>query len=334
MKKFSLIGLLASIVLIASCGGGSSTTGFTQKFTSSAAVGEVIDYTFDNTRNTYSYTVRISEYGCDSPASPCHTGTGTLTRNSDGSYTPSGAPNTKVFAVQNGLLVGTIQVAPSLPVVPLVGVANPATNGADMAGTFNFVSFQCPTKASVQFAGCQSYIGTVKVTTTGTTTASYSICVNDDIDKASPTCTSTSTGTMTYVGASGVWEMVRTGATTKSYMVALKAPNGQKAGFIDFNDPGGYGYGQASVSSKVAFVPADLQVNAGRWFMSNISTGLSEILTFSADGSSSAGPMGTPNQPWDGFVSFPDGGRSILAGTGLFIYTQPGQAKYIVGVKM
>jgi len=29
MKKFSLIGLLASIVLIASCGGGSSTTGFT-----------------------------------------------------------------------------------------------------------------------------------------------------------------------------------------------------------------------------------------------------------------------------------------------------------------
>jgi len=334
MKKLISFSFLAAAVLIASCGGGDSTAGFSQTFTSSAAVGEVIDYTFDTSRNTYSYKVKISEYGCDVPTSSCHTGSGTLTRNSDGSYTPSSAPTTKVFAVQNGLLVGTIQVAPNLPTVPLVGVSNPATSGGDMAGTFNFISFQCPTKATLQFAGCQSHIGTVKVTSTGPTTASYSTCESDDIDKSSPTCTSTTTGTMTYTGTSGVWEMVRTGATTKSYMVALKASNGQKAGFIDFNDPGGYGYGQASVSSKVAFVQDDLRVNAGRWFFSNISNGLTDIFDVALDGSSSAGPAGTPNQPWDGIVSYPDGGRAILAGTGLYIYTQPGRDKYIVGIKM
>ena len=335
MKFLALAAASGLVALVAACGGGSSSTsGFNQTFTTSAAVGEVIDYQIDTINSRYSYTVRISEYGCDVPTAACHTGSGTLTRNEDGSYTPSGAPTTRVHAVQNGLLVGNMQVAPNLPTVPIVGVANPATTGADMAGTYNFISFQCPTKASVNFAGCQSYIGTVKVTSTGTTTASYTTCENDDIEKDSPVCVGSTEGSLRYTGTSGVWEMVRTGATAKSYMVALKAPNGQKAGFLDFNDPGGYGYGQASLATKVPFVPEDRQINAGRWFMSNLATGLSGTITVNADGSTSEGPVPTPNQPWDGFVTHADGGVSALAGTGLFFYTKPGNRQYIVGVKM
>jgi hypothetical protein len=31
--------------------------------------------------------------------------------NADGSYSPSHAPNTKLYALQNGLLIGTVNVA-------------------------------------------------------------------------------------------------------------------------------------------------------------------------------------------------------------------------------
>jgi hypothetical protein len=36
--------------------------------------------------------------------------------NTDGSYSPSKAPNTKVYALQNGFLIGTVNVA--IGVVP------------------------------------------------------------------------------------------------------------------------------------------------------------------------------------------------------------------------
>lgn len=336
-KMIKLVASLTVLIVLCACGGGGSadsSTGFRQSYTTSAAVGEVIDYVVDTITNTYEYTVRISEYGCDVPSSSCHSGSGTLTRNDDGSYTPSGASSTRLYMIQNGLLIGNIQITPNQPKVPIVGVTNPATTGADMAGSYNFVSFQCPTKGSQSFAGCASHIGTVKVTATSTNTAAYTTCENDDIDKASTSCTSTTQGVLTYTGTSGVWQMVSNGSTAKSYMVALNAPNGQKVGFLDFNDPNVYGYGQAAISTKTAFVPADRQTIAGRWFSSNLATGLTGVITINADGTSSEGPAPTPNLPWDGFATYADGGVSLLAGTGLFVYTKPGNKQYIVGMKM
>jgi hypothetical protein len=335
MKK-SVVWTMSALVsaFLSACGGGGSpVTGFSQTYTTSAAIGEVIEYTFDTTRNAYSYTVKYSEYGCDVPTAACNKGSGSLTKNQDGSYTPSGSPNTKIYAVQNGLILGSIQVAPNLPVAPLIGVSNPVTAASDMGGTYNYVSIQCPTKATVNFAGCVSYVGSVKVTSTSATTANYLTCENDDIDKVSPSCGSSTTGTLRYTGAGGIWEMMRSGSTSKSYMVTQKAPNGQKVGFLDFNDPGGYGYGQASMSTKITFTPDDLTKNLGDWVMVNIQGELQRF-TMNPDGSTSLGNSGTPNQPWDGMVRFTDGTTGAQSGNGLSVLGNPGQKKYFVAIKM
>lgn len=53
--------LSVSMVVLAACGGGggggSSTSGFSQTYTASAAQGELISYSVDTTKLTYSYTV-------------------------------------------------------------------------------------------------------------------------------------------------------------------------------------------------------------------------------------------------------------------------------------
>jgi|GEM_PF-1099814 len=57
----------------------------------------------------------------------------------------------------------------------------------------------------------------------------------------------------------GRWvrEFSRTGSTSRNYTVANLAPNGQKVGFVDFNDSGGkYGVGQMVMSQQAAATAA------------------------------------------------------------------------------
>jgi hypothetical protein len=337
-NKFFSVACVVSVALLVGCGGGgggggSPVTGFSQTYTTSAAVGEVIEYTFDTSRNVYSYTVKYSEYGCDVPSAACNKGSGTLTKNEDGSYTPSGSPNTKIYAVQNGLILGTIQVAPNLPVAPLIGVSNPVSASSDVAGTYNYVSIQCPTKVVGNFNGCSSYVGSVKVTSTSATTANYLTCENDDIDKATPNCGGSTTGTLRYTGSGGIWEMIRSGSSAKSFLVTQKSPNGQNVGFLDFNDPGGYGYGQATMSTKITFTPDDLTKNLGNWIMTSIQGNIQKF-TMNTDGSTSLGGVGVPNTPWNGMVRFPDGVTGIQSGNGLSVLGKPGNKNYLVAIRM
>jgi hypothetical protein len=106
---------LALMGLLVACGGGggssSSTpaapatqaTGVSGTYTVSAAAGEVLSYTVDTSALTYSYTITHSAYGLEGK-----TGSGTLTKNSDGSYSPSESPTSKVYALPNGLLMGAV----------------------------------------------------------------------------------------------------------------------------------------------------------------------------------------------------------------------------------
>ena len=122
--------LLISIVFLTACGGGgggggsSSSSGFSQTYTASAAQGELITYSVDTTKLTYSYTVIKSQYGCEVPTSDCHTGSGTLTQNSDKSFSISGTSGSRFYALQSGLLVGTIKLG-SMPATPIIGIPNP-----------------------------------------------------------------------------------------------------------------------------------------------------------------------------------------------------------------
>ena len=103
-----------TLLLLSACGGGggstpaasttsTSATATATSFTTVAMAGELLTYTVDTTKLTYSYTITASQYGLTGKS-----GSGTLTLNSDGTYSPSGITNAKVVVLPNGLLLGAI----------------------------------------------------------------------------------------------------------------------------------------------------------------------------------------------------------------------------------
>jgi hypothetical protein len=342
MASLRLIGLGAFIsILVAGCGGGSSdstkSAGFSQTYTASASVGEVLQYSVDTAALTYSYSIIKSSYGCELPASACHSGSGTLIKNTDGTYSPSDSTSSKIHVIENGLIAGSVNLLlnGTYKRIPIFGMANPATTVASLAGNYNFMSLQCTGRSFGVFSGCSTYQGSLTVNSSG----SFSSCTGGDITAASPTCTSTTTGMVSPLG-SGLFQFQSTspaGAAT-NYMLAFTAPNGQKVGLIDFNDPSHFGYGQAVVSSIAATTNDSV---AGRYAYSNV-YGSSGIVTLNSNGTTSTGLTVAGNTPWTGIATVTGGsagtGYGMLAGNGVYVYrnpTIPGQSAYFeVGLRI
>ena len=331
--------LSISLLALAACGGGggggSTSSGFSQTYTASAAAGEVLSYTVDTSNLIYSYTITQSSYGCEVATAACHTGSGTLTKNTDGSYTPSGSPNSKIHALQNGLVVGSIlmNLNGTSVRVPIIGVSNPITTTSEMAGTYNFMSLQCNGKS---YASCNTFQGTSTVDSSG----NYTTCSGDDLSNSSHTCTNTTVGSITPLGG-GVWKFQSSSpaiSATSNYFLAFKAPNGQKVGIVDFNDPVVYGYGQAILSTQAATTSAG---NSGNYVYAS-DRGESGLVTVNPNSTTSNGKVITQNTPWNGIATINGGsygaGYGLLAGNGVYVYrnpTIPGTPSYMeIGLKV
>jgi len=272
-----LAAMLCAIPLLLSCGGGgsgSAVSGFSQTYTASATAGELLSYSFDTVNNTYSYTITQSAYGLSG-----RTGSGTLTANADGSYTASESPGSKIYALQNGLLIGRIRIdlGNGLQNVPILGVSDPLTTATEVAGIYNLISFQCREKSFANWnTNCRTFYGSISVTAATENTLTYQSCDRANITQGTSECVGITEGTGTHVGG-GLWEFLQTGSTSKNYFVATLARNGQKVGFVDFNDSGGqYGVGQMVMSQQAAATAADI---AGQYFYKSTagSTGLTTI---------------------------------------------------------
>lgn len=319
-------------LVVAACGGGGgggsttptpTSTGFSQTYAASATAGEVLQYSVDTTALTYSYTVTKSIYGCEVVSAPCHSGSGTLVKNGDGTYSPSESPTSKIVPIQNGLLIGhaKMNLGGTLRDVPIFGVSNPATTGPGIEGTYNYLSLQCASKSYGVYTGCQTYKGTVAVTSTGANTANFVTCDGANVSNGTGSCTGTTTGTMVHTSG-GVWQLQRTGSPNSSYMIGFTAPNGQKVGVIDFNDNGGYGFGQGVISTVATIVPA---VDVYGTYFSKSSYGGNSVFTVDASGSHVNGTTLAVNYnaPWPGMATVSNGGTAILAGTGVYAYLNP-----------
>ena len=347
-KFFKIAALVAVLIFISACGGGGSTTTstatptpttlFSQTYTASATAGELMTYSIDTSALTYSYTITKSSYGCEVVTAACHTGSGTLIKNTDGTYSPTTSPTAKIYALKNGLLVGSVKLALNGIVqnVPILGVANPATAVGDLAGTFNYMSLQCTSKSYGVYTGCATFHGTVTVASNG----SFTSCTNGNIAAATPACQYQTSGVLTSLG-DGIFKLQATAPAVGSqtnYMVAFTAPNGQKVGFIDFNDSVVYGYGQTIVSSSVDSVTADI---IGDYAYSNDYGGAGKV-TINPNSTTSTGLAITQNTPWKGIATVTGGsagaGYGILAGNGVYVYrnpTIPSQSAYFeIGLKI
>jgi len=295
-------------------------SGFSQTYTASATAGELLSYSFDTVNNTYSYTITQSAYGLSG-----RTGSGTLTANADGSYTASESPGSKIYALQNGLLIGRIRIdlGNGLQNVPILGVSNPLTTATEVAGIYNYISFQCRTTSFANWRNCITTYGSISVAVATASTVTYKTCDKANIAAGIAGCLDTTEGTGTHVGG-GLWEFLQTGSTSKNYTVANLAPNGQKVGFVDFNDSGGpYGVGQLVISQQAAATAADI---AGQYFYKSTawSTGLTTIFSnlTTADGLTI-----TLNDPWIGMhkTSAAGGQAYGVIWAGVYAYRNPGE---------
>lgn len=332
MRILTISLISSAIAALTACGGGgggiapsANSPAQSLTFQAVATEGELISYTVDTSALTYSYRIVESAYGKTDA-----TGSGQLTRNADGTYTPSGF-NGKIALLGSGLLLGAIYEDLNndltREIVPIIGVSNPVTSAQEAAGIYNFISRQCG-------ASCDNYYGTVKVNTDGTWTS----CVGGNLASANYNCSSSVSGAATNF-SSGRATLTANGIAGGSMLLFKDPATSQKVILLDLNGKSVLGKGAVFGSSQGLPVSAD-----GSWtyLHTNGTNGVVTVSgnTFSDSGrnanGSSYGPLTgsfTRDEPWVGFIRTSNGSVILPAGTGLYAGFDPSMDSLSVGLK-
>lgn len=325
--------LLAAISMVSgliACGGGGGSSGsgpssIPTSYAAAAAPGELVTYNIDTAALTYSYTITESQYGLTN-----QTGSGTLTRVANNVYTLSGIPNSTIAVLPNGMMTGSIRhnFGAGLQTVPVMGISNPVSSVAALAGTYNYISRGCSS-----ISACASYIGTLQLTSGG----NWTFCSGGN----GSGCTLTGGGTLQALG-SGKFAAYD-GGTLVGTLFATSS-GGQNVVLIDLKDsrsgPTSLGKGLVVASSQAAINTAltngswVASGSTGNWGTFNLNN--TTITYTSLNGSAiSSSSTGTLDSPWLGLVTTSSGGstyRSLLAGYG--VYVSAGPSGYIeLGIK-
>lgn len=330
MNRTSFLALLATTLLSACGGGGGSGSPLGSvatpiTFQSVATEGELVSYTVDTASLTYSYNIVESAYGKTGA-----TGSGQLTRNLDGTYTPSGFTG-KIAVLESGLLLGAIYEDlnndGTKEVVPVIGVSNPVNSIADAADTYNFVSRQCGVT-------CTNYYGTVKVNTDGT----WQSCVGANLAVQGYSCQSSMSGGTTNLSA-GRATLTSNGVSAGSMLVFKDAASNQKVVLIDLN--GATSLGKGAIFGASQSLPASAD---GNWsyLHTNGTIGAVNVTgtNFTDAGKTGSGVSYGPtagtltfNQPWNGFVTSSNGALILPAGSGFYAGYFGAYSSMSVGLK-
>lgn len=331
--------MLFAATIVAGCGGGSidtdtATPGVQKTYIASAMAGEVLAYTVDTRARTYSYEILHSAYGLAGRKS-----SGTLTSNGDGTYSPDESPSSELLPLDNGLLIGEVVLSMNGidRSVPILGMANPASSVSDIAGTYNYITLQCSNRSNGIYSGCSTARGTLEVVAPSATTATYRSCVGGDVVGGAEPCTQLRTGTVGYTSR-GIWTFKYSASNDLNYVIAFRAPNGQRVGWMDFNDGTVYGFGQGFLSERL--VLTDVSDVNGTYVFKNTS-GRTGTVTLTADPASrtvstSSGLGVNYNNPWPGMARSGSGtGYGLMAGNGVYVYMDKAVSNhyYEIGVR-
>lgn len=335
------LSLAALSCLLTACGGGSSapstnTTAVT--YTATAAAGELLDYTLDTTKLTYSYTVTRSQFGLTGQG-----GSGTLVNNSDGTYSPEGVPDTKILPVKNGMLAGTVKlnIQGTERDIPLIGFTDLVTSLANAQDTYDYVERVCAQPGSQ----CSSGYGTFQITSGGTWTNCSQGIIGTSCSGAGHALTN---GTFNSLGG-GLWQVLAASGQEIGTGLAFKAPDGQNVWVIDLDRAvadGGTGIGILAGASKNFVSSAETN---GTWIFDGTTGAAQYAGTLTANGSdyttsgvllSGSGPPPinasatlTQNSPWNGFVQTSNGDVALLAGNGMYAAVNATAGNFEVGLR-
>lgn len=334
-ERFKLLALTAiaiSLLNLAGCGGSDSSStpvvaSTSTTFNAAASEGELLEYTLDETNLTYSYKVTSSAVGINN-----NTHTGTLVKNADGTYTPSGATNSRVLVLPNKLVVGATKLNINGADKHTVIVGVPTTTNvqfSDIAGTYNFVSLQCLTSACNNSTGDpESAYGTFNVTTSG----NWVECTRSNYTDAPSSCAGRDSGTLNSLG-NGRFQIL-IGSTDMGTAMFYHSPTGQKILIVDLkNYLGNYGRGMVfGVPQKSMTLGASID---GEYFVNNTKD---YFVKSSVSGNiyteNGVNYSITVNTPWTG-LSDVAGGYAILADEGVFMWApkSPNDDRLAVGIK-
>lgn len=324
--RWLVVSLLAALT---ACGGGGTSSTSTETsaattFQAVASEGELISYTVDTSALTYSYSIIESAYGKTGV-----TGSGSLTRNSDGTYTPAGF-NGKIAVLDSGLLLGAIYEDlnndGTRDVVPVIGITHPVTSLAEAAGTYNFISRQCGTL-------CNNYYGTVKVNTDGTWTS----CVGANMAATNYSCQSSVSGAVTNL-ASGRATMTINGVNGGSMLIFKDTTSGQKVVLLDLNGATSLGKGAIFAATQSLPASADgtwtyLHTNGIKGAVNVTGTNFTDAGNYANGTPYSGSGSFTRDQPWAGFVRTNAGATIMTAGSGLYAAYFYSTGSMSIGVK-
>lgn len=318
--------LLALGAVLASCGGDGDSSSSPTQYKSVAMAGELVTYSVDTVALTYSYTITESQFGLEGK-----TGSGTLTRNADGTYTPSGIPNARIVILPNGLLLGAVRerFGASVLTVPIIGLSNPVTAVNALAATYNYMHRGCLGVA------CTTNTGTFVIRTNNT----WSSCPAADL--ATAACPAGGrNGTLVSLG-DGMWQVMEGNVNVGTALGFNSA--GQNVLLIDLKDgargASGLGVGLVVGAQQAALTQAQTD---GTW-IAGTSNGHWAVFTASGttitlthlDGVPVQGISGsfTRDTPWLGMATTNGGGAGFMAGNGVYVLeTANGYAE--LGVKL
>lgn len=355
LTEFGLIAAMLSVGLLAACGGGgaSSTgsTGFAQTYTSSAGVGEVMQFRIDTTNLTYSYTVAGTSYAA-SGVSVGQTGSGALTSNGDGTYAvgPSSDGFIQMGRVRpvRAMFVGHVLISKigGMEKIPVFGLSNPITTLAGLSDNYNFEGFSCTARGMANVMGrmgCASHYGTSTIDTSG----NYSVCVGGDLSNTGThPCTSTLTGTLQAIAAyPGVFDYVGSGGHI-GWLFAFTATNGKKIMVVDHDDniSMAHEFGHTIFTSSVALNSGDVD---GKYFVKTNESGEHLVTIAGSTVSLTLFPNVTGtltyNSPWNGMMTYNVPASGVLSGAsgvamaaGTGVYTSVSNAdpaQFAIGFK-
>ena len=329
-----LLALAAVISVLTACGGGGgggsdsgSSSNATQQSvpsptvvqglngTGAASAGELVWFGVSADRTRYEYRILQSEYGLAGTVR-----TGTLTDNGDGTYTPSGAPETNVVIFENGLILGFIKEAinGTPRVYPTLVSTTAAITLAALNDSYAYAGTACTP------AGCGQFFGSLKAAD-GVVEA----CPGQDF---SPNCTDKITVTLNKT-SEGLFQMSRNGLSAGTLTSLLNGS--QKVVIADLADyrNGGLGRGMLLAVRQTrqlagAFDGDYLSLgyfSSGVRFASAIRVAGSNYIDYTVTDTGLKGKTTgslTFNTPFNGTtIAKPSGGNpvAVVGGEGLFV---------------
>jgi hypothetical protein len=315
--------LLALGAMMASCGGGDAP-GNPTPYTSVAMAGELLTYTVDPVKLTYSYTITESQFNLNG-----RTGSGTLVRNLDGSYSPSGIPNARIVILPNGLLLGAIRenFNGAVITVPIIGMSSPVSSIGALAATYNYMHRGCLS------AVCATDTGTFVIAATST----WSSCPAANPGTGSCPANGRS-GTLVSRG-NGLWQVME-GTTDVGTAIGFNSA-GQNVLLIDLKDgrAGGLGIGLVVGAQQTTMTSAQTDgvwiagTSNGHWAVFTASGNTITLNNF--DGLPIGNVSGTfaANTPWQGMATTNGGGMGFMAGNGVYVL-ETGSGYAELGIKL